>query len=219
VNQILLNSHSASIARTGWLANVSLRHLAGNVGLAILFFAALVPGAVSYGNNVADAIWIAGAFLMGAFSLVRVPPRSVSLNEQSVMATALMIVPPMLVGGGTPSAGMLANCAIAVELVGIVVSQTARLYMGRRFGLLPANRGIITSGPFRLVRHPNYLGWLVLSAGYLMAHPAVAYALMIAFTLPFMMWRIALEENLLLQDPTYRTYCGTTRYRLIPGVL
>jgi protein-S-isoprenylcysteine O-methyltransferase Ste14 len=219
VNPISIHTQTVPISRSGWFTSVSLRHAAANVGLAILFFGALLPGAVHYGNSVADVIWIAGAILMGVFSLVRVTPRAATVNAQSVMATALMIVPPMLVEGGAASLGVLANCAIAVELAGIVFSQTARLYLGRRFGLLPANRGIITSGPFRIVRHPNYLGWLILSLGYLMAYPAVVYALMIVFTLPIMMWRIGLEENLLMQDPTYRAYCETTRYRLIPGLL
>ena len=26
--------------------------------------------------------------------------------------------------------------------------------LGRRFGLLPANRGVVSTGPFRLIRHP-----------------------------------------------------------------
>ena len=37
-------------------------------------------------------------------------------------------------------------------------------------------------------------------------------------TLPFMMWRISLEEELLVDDPEYRDYEERVSFRLIPGV-
>ena len=58
--------------------------------------------------------------------------------------------------------------ALILELLGVTLTQVARIYMGRSFGILPANRGIVSNGPFRWVRHPIYLGWLVLSIGYAM---------------------------------------------------
>src|SRR6266851_951801 len=114
------------------------------------------------------------------------------------------------------SVGILASCAVILELFGVVLSQVGRLYMGRSFGLLPANRGVITTGPFRLVRHPIYLGWFILTVGYVMAYPNVLNALAVICTLPFMMWRIDLEEKLLCEDPSYRAYAERVRYRLIP---
>src|SRR5260370_1278619 len=72
-----------------------------------------------------------------------------------------------------PFTGVLRDIAIAVELVGVAFSQVSRVYLGRRFGLLPANRGVVSTGPFRLIRHPVYLGWLVLLLGYAMAFPTL----------------------------------------------
>src|SRR6266849_5366427 len=107
-------------------------------------------------------------------------------------------------------------CRHPRQLFGVVLSQVGRLYMGRSFGLLPANRGVITTGPFRLVRHPIYLGWFILTVGYVMAYPNALNALAVICTLPFMMWRIDLEEKLLCDDPSYRAYAERVRYRLIP---
>ena len=112
-----------------------------------------------------------------------------------------------------------ADIAIVVELVGVAFSQVSRVYLGRRFGLLPANRGVVSTGPFRLIRHPIYFGWLVLLLGYAMAFPTLLNFAAIAAMLPFMMWRIRLEEDLLTHDPEYQAYCEKTRYRLVPGVL
>jgi protein-S-isoprenylcysteine O-methyltransferase Ste14 len=66
------------------------------------------------------------------------------------------------------------------------------------------------------VRHPIYLGWFILTAGYVMTYPNVLNALAVIGTLPFMMWRIILEEELLCEDPSYRAYAEQVRYRLIP---
>jgi protein-S-isoprenylcysteine O-methyltransferase Ste14 len=43
--------------------------------------------------------------------------------------------------------------------------------------------------------------------------------LLIAMTLPFMVWRIGLEEVHLSADPDYLQYMKQVRYRLWPGVL
>jgi protein-S-isoprenylcysteine O-methyltransferase Ste14 len=107
---------------------------------------------------------------------------------------------------------------VVVELIGVIITQLARLYLGRRFGLLPANRGIVATGPFRYVRHPVYSGWFILTVGFMMAYPSAMNAAMLLLTLPFMMWRIALEEELLLYDPAYQAYAEQTPYRLIPGM-
>jgi len=196
-----------------------LRRGTANVGIALLFFGAISPGAVRYGSDLANAIWVVGALLMGTLTLVRVPASSATLDAPSIIATTAMLVPPMLVRPGEPTVGILAFCAIVLEIVGVIFSQVARIYLGRRFALLPANRGIVTTGPFRFMRHPIYSGWLIVSIGYLMAYPAVGYGLMILLLLPIMMWRISLEEKLLLRDPAYQAYCNRTPWRLIPGLL
>jgi protein-S-isoprenylcysteine O-methyltransferase Ste14 len=223
---------AAEVAQSVDSGRAKLRHVAGNLGVALLFFGELAPlirseffGGPPIDWTAANIIWIVGATLMAVLSLVRVPPSSSMINLQSVMATSGMMAAPviMAVPAATQpvghSVGLLAAAAVAVELFGVLLSQVSRLYLGRRFGLLPANRGIVKSGPFRFVRHPIYAGWLVLSAGYLMAYPSWRNALVVALTLPLMIWRINLEEELLMADPVYREYCRSTAYRLLPGLL
>jgi protein-S-isoprenylcysteine O-methyltransferase Ste14 len=106
--------------------------------------------------------------------------------------------------------------AIVLEVVGVTISQVARAYMGNTFAILPANRGIVSSGPFRFVRHPVYLGWLLLAIGYATAYPSVWNLVMLALCMGLTFWRISLEEELLSDDPEYRNYLSKVRYRLIP---
>jgi protein-S-isoprenylcysteine O-methyltransferase Ste14 len=104
-------------------------------------------------------------------------------------------------------------------LFGVVLTQVARVYMGRSFGVLPANRGIVSKGPFRWIRHPIYSGWLILSIGYALSYPNDRNIMLIVATLPFMVWRIHQEEAHLSADPEYRRYMDRVRDRLWPGVL
>ena len=198
--------------------SVRYRHAIGNVCLALLFFTALIPTKPNYHSPLANDIWLAGAVLMGVLSLVRVPARSVMVNPRSLLTTAAMMTIPAMMRPGSSTTGVIVYLAISIEVVGIAFTQISRIYLGRRFGLLPANRGIVAGGPFRLVRHPIYSGWLVLTIGFLMAYPTLWNIGVILLSLPFLVWRMDLEEEHLTKDPEYRKYLAKTPYRLIPGI-
>jgi protein-S-isoprenylcysteine O-methyltransferase Ste14 len=194
-----------------------VRFAIGNVCLALTFFA-LIPAKAQYHSELANDIWIVGAGLMGVLSLVRLPPRSAMVDARSILATAAMMIIPVLMRPGTSSTGVLADAAIIVEFIGVAFTQIARLYLGRHFGLLPANRGIVAGGPYRLMRHPIYSGWLLLIVGYVMAYPTPRNIGIPLLSLPFLIWRMNLEEKHLGRDPEYQAYLEKTPYRLIPGI-
>jgi protein-S-isoprenylcysteine O-methyltransferase Ste14 len=195
-----------------------MRHLASNFGLAFLFFLTLYPAKLNYGSSLANWLWLGGAALMGLLVLIRIPPRTAMVTASTLLATGVSMVVPAMMRPEQPSHGLLAGTAVLVELFGVTLGQVGRVYLGRRFGLLPADRGIVTSGPFRLIRHPVYAGWLVLSIGYVMAFPTIRNGLIVMVTLPFILWRILQEETLLAGDPDFCDYLARTRWRLIPGI-
>lgn len=207
-------------SQSGTNRDYTFKNSISNIALALLFFAALIPGHTSrYNLHAADIIWMTGAALMGIFSLVRVPPKTVTVTANSIAATAGMMILPILIRPGVPSVGLVNQAGTVLEVIGIIFTQLARVYLGRSFGLLPANRGIVSTGPFRLMRHPVYVGWFVLTLGLAFIYPKPSSFLLILATLPFMMWRIMQEEELLRLDPEYRAYCEKVRYRLIPGII
>lgn len=78
---------------------------------------------------------------------------------------------------------------------------------------------VASSGPYRLMRHPGYVGMLVyylvvpLILGSLWAYIPVALFIAVTFI------RTALEDKTLQAElPGYREYAQTVRYRLLPGV-
>lgn len=77
--------------------------------------------------------------------------------------------------------------------------------------------GLISSGPYRRLRHPAYAGMLLANIGFAgyFASPAsiAALTLLVAAVL----WRIRIEEDILTESPQYRAFANT-RCRIVPGV-
>ncbi len=204
------------------VTGAGLRNAASNCVLGVSFLIAMIPAARALSFSLvglANIAWLSGALVMGILSFVRTPPRSTTVNAYTMAATAGMLFLPCFMRPIGNSSGGLALSGLTLELFGIALTQVARVYMGRSFGILPANRGVVSKGPFSSIRHPIYFGWLILSLGYVMSYPTARNILLIATTLPFMVWRIQQEETLLSNDPEYCTYERRVRFRLWPGVI
>ena len=187
--------------------------------MAASFIVAAAPNARHFFRGPADAIWTIGALLMAAMSLVRIAPKTARLDVYALLSTVFpVLLLPCLLRADVASSGLLAMTGIGLELLGVGLSQVARVYMGRSFGILPGNRGIVSKGPFQFVRHPIYVGWFLLTLGYLASYPSWRNCLITLATLPFMMWRIQLEEGLLEADSEYREYRRQVPFRLLPGL-
>jgi len=204
---------------TAGIVSPRLRHAIGNLLMAASFVVAALPNARHFFRGPADAIWTIGAIMMAAMSLVRSAPKAARLDLRAFLSTIFPVfLLPCLLRADNASSGMLAYTGVGLELCGVALSQLSRVYMGRSFGILPGNRGIVSKGPFRLVRHPIYAGWFLLTVGYLASYPSLTNGLITLATLPFMMWRIRLEEDLLEGDADYRRYRRIVPFRLLPGV-
>ena len=75
-----------------------------------------------------------------------------------------------------------------------------------------------TSGPYRLVRHPMYLGYIVTQLGFLLSSFSLATLgfYLIAWTIQIV--RVREEESVLCADPDSRRFSARVPARLIPGV-
>jgi hypothetical protein len=124
----------------------------------------------------------------------------------------VLLVRPTGEAGGPDAAGF------ALQLAGTGFQLYGKLALGRSFGIVAANRGVVSSGPYRLVRHPIYLGYLVTHAGFLLSNLSARNIAIYAVAYVFQIARIYAEERILSEDDRYREYLRCVRYRLIPGV-
>jgi protein-S-isoprenylcysteine O-methyltransferase Ste14 len=93
-----------------------------------------------------------------------------------------------------------------------------KLTLGRSFGLIPANRGVVVAGPYLVVRHPIYAGYLLTHLAFLAAHPTFANALILLVADTALIIRALREERVLGHDDRYRDYCTRVGWHLVPGV-
>ncbi len=109
--------------------------------------------------------------------------------------------------------------AVGVQITGILIQISAKLTLRRSFGLLPANRGVVVGGPYRIVRHPMYLGYAIRDIGFLLPNFGVQNLAVLALHLGLQFCRIVREERMLSKDNAYQDYTRRVRYRVIFGLL
>jgi|SRR3990170_1182560 len=121
-----------------------------------------------------------------------------------------MLMRPVSSGGGT--------AALLLQLAGAAFVCVSLAFLGRSFGLVAANRGVVEQGPYRLVRHPVYLGYVVVQLAYVAENPSIRNAVIVLCATVGQLVRIKCEEEVLVNDPAYEAYKHRVRFRLIPYV-
>jgi protein-S-isoprenylcysteine O-methyltransferase Ste14 len=100
-----------------------------------------------------------------------------------------------------PAALVLALCGFLLALAGAALVLLARAELGSAWSFVPRadqGTGLVTTGPYRLVRHPIYFGLSLLAMGEALAFgswPAVVVVL--SAMVPTFLWRGWAEERLL----------------------
>ena len=113
---------------------------------------------------------------------------------------------------GWPTAGLvLVTFAAGLSLVSL-------LTMGRLFGIRPALRGLATRGPYRVVRHPMYLSYVIADIGYNLQEWSSVTLLLVLVGWASLIYRIHAEERVLSRHPEWPAYVVLVRYRLFPGM-
>jgi protein-S-isoprenylcysteine O-methyltransferase Ste14 len=103
-------------------------------------------------------------------------------------------------------------------IIAAAITIFARLSLGRSIGYVPANRGIVTRGAYRFVRHPVYTGMFlalvsVILRSYTPLNLAAAATIFILFVVKSMV-----EERFLSEDAEYAEYMQKVRWRWLPGI-
>ena len=79
---------------------------------------------------------------------------------------------------------------------------------------------VVSTGPYAFVRHPGYTaGILIIVASGPALGSWLAAALLVTFSLPFLLYRTMTEDRILQADLVgYLDYTTRVRWRLLPGI-
>jgi protein-S-isoprenylcysteine O-methyltransferase Ste14 len=84
---------------------------------------------------------------------------------------------------------------------------------------LAPEQKVISTGPYKLVRHPMYMGVFFLLVGIPLSLGSLWGLFAIALMMPALIWRILNEETFLVKSlPGYSEYQNTVRHRLVPFI-
>jgi protein-S-isoprenylcysteine O-methyltransferase Ste14 len=156
--------------------------------------------------------------LVVALTVVRRSAHTLDRSVRARMLTTLsMLGPPLMQPGLVPALAPEA-LTVALSAAGLGVVIAGKVTLGRSFGLMPANRGVVSSGVYRIVRHPIYLGYLVTHGAFLIANPTGWNVLGLVVADVALMARAVCEEATLSRDDRYRAYQQQVRWRVCPGV-
>src|SRR5918996_3921832 len=117
---------------------------------------------------------------------------------------------------------MIRWLGVALFAAGGVLRLWPVFVLGNRFsGLVAIQSGhtLVSSGVYRVIRHPSYLGLLINSLGWSLAFRSGVGVLLTVLLIPPLLARIDAEENLLHSEfgDEYKAYRSRTS-RLIPGI-
>jgi protein-S-isoprenylcysteine O-methyltransferase Ste14 len=103
-------------------------------------------------------------------------------------------------------------------LFGSAAAVYALMQLGRSFSMMAEARRLVTSGPYRFVRHPLYLAEELAIIGLAMQFFSWATALVLIVQIAFQLRRMHNEEAVLAESfPEYAAYRRRTA-RLLPGI-
>jgi protein-S-isoprenylcysteine O-methyltransferase Ste14 len=162
--------------------------------------------------------WLASAFGVkeGKASARRLP-----LNGLSALAVILLL---RVFRGGSfaVDSPVLGAIGAVVFTSGIALAVWARIHLGRNWGMPMTQKAepeLITSGPYRFVRHPIYSGLLAALLGTALATNLIGLAIVAILGVYFYYSASVEEKNLIAMFPSaYPAYRSSTKM-LIPFVL
>jgi protein-S-isoprenylcysteine O-methyltransferase Ste14 len=156
--------------------------------------------------------------LVAVLYLIRRPARRVTHRlDDWCLAFAGTFIGVLLRPDGEHAAwGIWAGTLL--QLVGAAVVVAGLVSLGRSFGFAAGDRGVVTRGPYGLVRHPMYAAYLLLGSGYLLQSLSWPNAAIVVIGTLCNGGRALAEERVLTANPDYLGYRRRVPHRILPGI-
>ena len=170
---------------------------------------------------IADWIYVSEHLLVLGIALTRLPPE---VKDHSLLSSTAVIIAyaypyaQVVYLRWVPGNPVWPAVGLVLVAFAACLSFASLLSLGRWFGVWPALRGLATRGPYRLVRHPMYLAYVLADIGYNLYEFNFGTVLLVITGWASLFYRIRVEERILSQDAGWSSYVALVRYRLLPGL-
>jgi protein-S-isoprenylcysteine O-methyltransferase Ste14 len=193
--------------------------IAGNLAGAALAVYLLLPNLrffVQTGKPIGlvfaiQQLWVAAIFI------ARRSPRTVSHRPFDWIAAYAGWFISFLVRPGGYHFGWAVAVGFWVQVAGLAIWAWAFFKLSRSYGIVAADRGLVTGGPYAVVRHPLYSAYMIGGIGYLMQSLSIWNLAIDVIGVGWQLLRVRAEERH-LDSPAYAAYRARTRWRLFPGL-
>jgi protein-S-isoprenylcysteine O-methyltransferase Ste14 len=168
-----------------------------------------------------DWIYLSQHLLVLGFALTRRHPEAVDSSLVSDVAVLNSYAYPyaqMVVLGWQAGDPLWPGAGLVLVTLAALLSVASLLAIGRSFGIRPALRRLVTSGPYHFVRHPLYLSYVIADVGYNLQEWTASTVLLVLAGWISLIYRIQAEERVLARDPQWKAYAASVPYRLLPGL-
>lgn len=165
-----------------------------------------------------DLLMMIGEILVVVLTCLRRRATIIDGRALTRFVTTVSMVAPLMTRPSHNAALLPEAQAMLLASIGLVIVVAGKISLGCSFGLLPANRGVMERGLYRIVRHPIYLGYLMTHIPFLASHPS-SWNIVVLLTGDLaLVVRALFEERTLARDPQYARYCRIVKWRLVPGI-
>jgi len=194
----------SSAARLGYAVVI------GSFGVAVAFQAVVAPEGIEGSSGLKEK---------------RVP-RQAAVGHTLLLVLAIgLIVLPLCDRRGLatlPESPFVRWPGVILTAIGYALVFLSGIYLGRQYSAevtIQKDHQLITAGPYRLIRHPRYLGILLVTLGATLAFRTWVGLVLFPFVLALLLWRTRDEEALMEREfgEEWRAYCRRA-WRLVPYI-
>ncbi len=169
-------------------------------------------------GRLTNLLLLTGEILVVALTLLRRAATAVDRSMRARLLTLVSLLGPPLVRPAQVAALLAPSITVTASVIGLAIVIAGKVTLGRSFGLMPANRGVVSSGAYRIVRHPIYLGYLITHVAFIFANPTAWNVAILMVGDSALLLRAVCEEQTLARDASYREYQQVVRWRVCPGL-
>ena len=169
-------------------------------------------------HRVTGLLLLVSEALVAVLTIVRRRAGIVDRSAGAAAVTMISLIGPALLRTSAGPGVFPDPLTALISSAGLLFVIAGKITLGRSFGIVPANRGVVIAGPYALVRHPIYAGYLLSHVAFACAYPTAWNLAILAATDVALVLRALCEERVLATDRTYQLYCNRVAWHLVPGV-